>query len=392
MTETAHFKKIYKVNSTPVYWFDSVEDVALFGDILKEKKVSRIAIDQERAPYNKYYHQIPCLLQIASKDMIAFIDLVGKQNITGPIKDLLENPSIAKIFFDAPWDIFYFRKYLNLEIVGIKDIQVASSLLYPTIGTASLITLVKDEFNIEIKKSKKQQKSDWTKRPLKDQQIEYASQEIAWFLPVYERLIQKLQQKELYEFFHYGNRRITLDLPNLDYSPMNIRRVKGYDILLNKEKRKIIQLGIIRDQLASELNRPSFHILTNQQLFDLSREGKTLQRVLTSRQRFSKKATNMINKVLTESYSDDPIETSSSHSSNFPFLKQQLLNWRYSASKVHKIPKRFIISANEIENFDEQVFTSEDELLNSVWFTRCQDSKCKQLTSDFQEYLNSNDS
>ncbi|MHA2387974.1 MAG: hypothetical protein ACXACW_04550 [Candidatus Hodarchaeales archaeon] len=392
MAETDNFKKVYDVNSTPVYWLDTVKEVTLFRDILKKKAIKKVAIDQERAPYNKFYHQIPCLLQIASEDLIVFIDLVHNQNITNPLKDVLENPSIEKIFFDAPWDIFYFLKYLNLNITGIKDIQVASSLLYPTIGTASLITLVKDEFKVEIKKSKKQQKSDWTKRPLKNQQIEYASHEIAWFLPVYEALINKLQQKGLNPFFRYGNNRINLDMPNLEYSPMNIRRVKGYDNLSNKEKRKLIQLGIIRDKLAQERNRPVFHVLTNQQLLELSKEGEILQKVLTPRQRFSKDATNLINQALQDSYSDSPIEVGSTSSSNLPHLKQQLLSWRYSASKLYKIPKRFIISANEVDNFDEQAFTSEAELLKSVWFTNCHDPKCELLTADLQKYLTTNSS
>jgi len=368
MTKITQFRKVFEVNSTPVYWLDTMKDVIHLRDILKKNAIKKIAIDQERKPYNKFYYQIPCLLQIASEDMIVFIDLLDNQNITDPIKDVLENPSIQKIFFDAPWDVFYFQKYLDLNINAIKDIQVASSLLYPTIGTTSLISLVKDEFKVEIKKSKKQQKSDWSKRPLKTKQIEYASHEIAWFLPVYEALLRKLQQKGLSPFFRYGNNRINLDIPNLDYSPMNIRRVKGYDTLSNKEKRKLIQLGIIRDKLAREWDRPVFHVLTNQQLLVLSKGGKTLQKVLTSRQRFSKNARNLINQALQDSYPDSPIENDILKLASLPHLKQQLLSWRYSASKIHKIPKRFIISTNEVDSFDEHVFSSETELLKSIWF------------------------
>ncbi|PWI48151.1 hypothetical protein CEE45_08275 [Candidatus Heimdallarchaeota archaeon B3_Heim] len=392
MTNNTSFKQIFKVNSTPVYWLETVEEVALLGDILKKDSIKVLAIDQERAPYNKYYHQIPCLLQIATQDLIAFIDLLNDRNISEPIRNILEDPSINKIFFDAPWDLYYFREYMNMEITGIKDIQVASSLLYPTIGTASLISLVKDEYDIDIKKSKKQQKSDWTKRPLKNQQIEYASNEIAWFIPVYEALINKLRQKDLFPFFQYGNGRIPLEVPHPEYLPMNIRRIKGYDTLSNKEKHKLIQLGIIRDHLAQEWNRPVFHVLTNQQLLNLSRKGTRLQMVLTPRQRFSKKAVNQITRVIEATYPDTPLETTDANSKNTPQLKQLLLNWRYNASKKHKIPKRFIISANEIEEFNEQVFTSEDDLLKTLWFIECQKPKCKLFTSDLQEYLRSNSS
>ncbi len=389
---TSPFKQIFEAKSTPVYWLETLEDVTHFGEILRESHVKKIAIDQERAPYNKFYHQIPCLLQIATEEIIGFIDLLNNPHVVDPIKDILQDPSIKKIFFDAPWDIFYYRKYLDLDIKGIKDIQVASSLLHPTLGTASLISLVNDEFHVEIMKSKKQQKSDWTKRPLKNQQIAYASHEIVWFLPVYEALIQKLKQNDLLEFFHYGNSRINLEVPNLEYSPMNIRRVKGYDSLSNQEKRRLIQLGIIRDQLAREWNRPIFHVLTNQQLLTLANKGTMLQDVLTSRQKFSKRAKNLIKKVLKDSHPDTPIENGNSHSKDILPLKQLLLNWRFSASKIHQIPKRFIISANEIEDLDDQKFNSIKMLLESIWFTKCQDPKCKTLTAELEEYLKLNSS
>lgn len=387
MVENSNFKKVFEVNSTPVYWLETLEEVKLLEETLKEKQIKRLALDQERAPYNKFYHQIPCLLQIASSDIICFIDLLDDPNITDPLKEILEDPSIEKIFFDAPWDIYYYQEYLNLHIKGIKDIQVASSLLYPAIGTTSLISLVKDEFNIDIKKSKKQQKSDWTKRPLKKQQIAYASHEIVWFLPVYDALLKRLEEIGLLQFFYYGNSRITLEVPKPEYSPMNIRRVKGYDSLSIVEKRKLIQLGIIRDKLARERNRPVFHVLTNQQLLELSKEGKSLQEVLTSRQRFSKKARNLIKQALTQSYPETPIDIESSHHTNFPLLKQGLLNWRFSASKTHKIPKRFLISANEIENFDEQSYDSIEQLLTKIWFTSQQDPKCTHLSKELEDYL-----
>ncbi|MHA2176054.1 MAG: hypothetical protein ACXABI_14585, partial [Candidatus Hodarchaeales archaeon] len=79
-----------------------------------------------------------------------------------------------------------------------------------------------------IQKSKKQQKSDWTKRPLTKQQIKYASEEIATFLPIYNSLLAKIKKLHLFEFFEYGNQRLSIDLPSLTYSPDQVRRIKGY--------------------------------------------------------------------------------------------------------------------------------------------------------------------
>ena len=139
---------------------------------------------------------------------------------------------------------------MNVNIKGIRDIQVISSLLSPTHGTASLITLAKDEFDVDIIKPKSQQKSDWTRRPLSPNQIRYASHEILWFLPIYKSLYQKLKTKGLVPFFDYGISRISLDIPNLDYSPMNVRRIKGYSDLSYPQQHRLVQIGIVRDHIA----------------------------------------------------------------------------------------------------------------------------------------------
>jgi hypothetical protein len=89
-----------------------------------------------------------------------------------------------------------------------------------------------------------------------------------------------------------------------------------------------------------------------------------------------------------KTYPDIPIENEVSQTSNSPLLKQLLLNWRYFASKNHKIPKRLLISANEIDNFDEQSYDSIDKLLTRIWFTSCQDPKCLQLSNELEEFLN----
>ena len=384
------FKQIYQVNNTPVYWIDTTTQTEIILDFLQKKNIDRIAIDQERAPYYKYYTQIPSLVQIATEEVIFFIDLINGKNILKPLSPILNNPKIKKIFFDAPWDLYSFEKNLGISVKGVKDIQISSSLLYPNIGTASLIKLVKDEFNIDIKKPKKQQKSDWTKRPLSTKQIQYASHEIIWFLPVYDALLHKIQNNGLNAFFDYGNSRLEVDIPDLDYKPKQVLKIKGVSSLSNQETHRLIQLGILRDRIARRRNRPIFFILSNQQLRDLAKDGHTLESIRSPNQKFSKYEKEQFNKVLTRFYPDSPISDGSDNFSDYPPLKQQLLTWRFSASKHFKLPKRFIISKSEINNLDDSCFNSQQSLLNSLWFTQKKEQLCVKLTEELIEFLKSN--
>ncbi len=386
MEKLQSFKKVYEANSTSVYLIETIEETKVLSQILNDNKVKEFAIDQERAPYNKFYFQKPCLVQIATEKFIVFIDLLSDEEIMNPLLPILENPSIEKIFFDAPWDLYYFQKHMNVNIKGIRDIQVISSLLSPTHGTASLITLAKDEFDVDINKPKSQQKSDWTRRPLSPNQIRYASHEILWFLPIYKSLYQKLQTKGLVPFFDYGISRISLDIPNLDYSPMNVRRIKGYSDLSHQQQHRLVQLGIIRDHIAQRRNKPSFFILNNNQLLELAK-NKPLQSVLTSHQRISRNERSELIKAVQQSYPDTPIEKETTHFTEYSHLKQHLLTWRFAATKKFGLPKRFIVSNNQIDSFDESAYSNQTSLFQSLWFASKDSLLCKKLTDDFEEFL-----
>jgi ribonuclease D len=381
------FKQIYRINSTPVYWIDTRDQTEIILEIFQEKGISRLAIDQERAPYYKYYYQTPCLVQLAIEECIFFIDLIQNKEILKSLASILKNPKIEKIFFDAPWDLYFFKKSHNISIEGVKDIQICSSLLYPNIGTASLIKLVKDEFNIDIKKPKKQQKSDWTKRPLSTKQIHYAGHEIIWFLPVYKVLLEKMKNNGLNSFFDYGNTRLEVDIPNLDYNPKQVLKIKGANSLSNQEIHRLIQLGILRDKIAKKRNRPAFFILSNQQLLDLAKDGYTLDSIRSPNQKFSKVEKQNFNQVLKENYPDSPLLDTSDNFSDYPTLKQHLLTWRFSASKHFKLPKRFIISKSEISNLDDSCFNNQESLLKVLWFTHRKDQLCTNLTNDLITFL-----
>ncbi|MHA1945882.1 MAG: hypothetical protein ACXAC6_08990 [Candidatus Hodarchaeales archaeon] len=384
MKKIQAFTQVFEVNSTSVYFLETTEETKILTEILIEDNTKKFAIDQERAPYNKFYFQKPCLVQIATESFIVFIDLLSEEDILKPLMPIFENPSIEKIFFDAPWDLYYFQKHMNIDIQCIRDIQIVSSLLSPTQGTASLITLAKEEFNVEIVKPKSQQKSDWTRRPLTANQIRYASHEILWFLPIYKSLYKKL--KGLVPFYDYGISRVKLDIPNLDYSPMNIRRIKGFSDLSYPQQHKLVQLGVTRDKIAQRRNKPSFFILNNDQLLQLAK-NKSLNSVLTQRQRLSKNDKSELNEVIDQSYPDTPLQNEAIHFTEYPPLKQHLLTWRFAATKKFGLPKRFIISTNEVDGFDESVFSSKVSLLQSLWFASNDSLLCKKLTQDLDGYL-----
>jgi len=112
-----------------------------------------------------------------------------------------------------------------------------------------------------------------------------------------------------------------------------------------------------------------------------------LQSVQTSHQRISRNERSELIKAVQQSYPDTPMEKETTHFTEYPTLKQHLLTWRFAATKKFGLPKRFIVSNNQIDSFDESADSNKTSLLQSLWFASKDSLLCKKLTDDFKEFL-----
>lgn len=388
MNKDFDFKHIFTVRELPVYYLNEYSEIEHLANILNQNE-SVLAIDQERAPHNKLYFQKPTLIQISSRSAIYFIDVLDNKEILDPIRWHLTNESITKVFVDVPSDLYYFKEYFKMMIKGIFDIHVANVLCNPHSNTTpGLPELVLRELEIkDFKKSKKEQKSDWTIRPLSNSQLKYASNEIAVFLPLYDRLIKKLNQKNLLPFADHGNRRLEIEIPSFDYNPLNVRRIIGFDTLSDIEKHRAMKLGIERDKIAKKRDKPFYFIFSNEQLKKMVIDDRIKPNdVLTRNQRLSKKEMTILTNILTEPLNDSPFEDQTNHINfiDLPILQQKLLIWKNNTSKEFEIPKRFIFSNEEIKSFD---FSTRESVMNSVWFSQQTNEICVKLTNSLNFFL-----
>lgn len=389
MKNTSQYDQIFSVRELPVYYLTKYSEISNLAKSFNQN-VSVLAIDQERAPHNKYYYQKPSLIQLATRDSIFFIDVLDKKDILKPLNDILTNPSITKIFVDASSDLYYFSDYFNIKIKGIFDILIATVLCHPHSNTTpGLPELVLNELGInDFKKSKKEQKGDWTRRPLNESQLRYASNEIAVFLPLYDKFLTILKQKNLMPFSNYANKRLEIEIPDFGYNSLNVRRVKGFENLSDKEKNRAKKLGIVRDEIARKRDKPFYFVFSNEQLLKLTtEENLNLKKIFSNRQKFSKGEMNLIKEVLAESFNNTPFEAQPNqiNFSDLPFLQQQLLIWRNQISKDFDIPKRCILSKEEIKLFD---YSNRESVMDGIWFSKIDDDICVQLTTTLLESLN----
>jgi ribonuclease D len=131
------------------------------------------------------------LVQIASEAGNFLIDPIKIKDLT-PLFALLSDPSILKITHAGEND--YRLLYNNFGVVpqNVFDTQVAAGFLgygYPV----SFQRLVDGELGIQLDKT--YVVADWEARPMKNQQIDYALNDVAPLRRLYDKLNHKLKRK-----------------------------------------------------------------------------------------------------------------------------------------------------------------------------------------------------
>lgn len=149
-----------------------------------------LAIDTEFFRETTYY-PVLSLIQIATSDQVWVIDVINCGDVT-PLKIILENKKIKKIFHAGEQDWELLKRYTGAKTWPYVDIQYMAAFAKHGYG-ASLETIALEVLGMVVDKS--QQKTNWLDRPLKDEQLTYAAKDaqlIAMIFPLLDQLISDL--------------------------------------------------------------------------------------------------------------------------------------------------------------------------------------------------------
>lgn len=170
------------------YYVDTKEKFNEF--IRKAKKQKAIALDTEFL-WRKTYYPILGLIQAAfSKEECYLIDTITLKDISA-FGEILTNKNIVKIFHDAQQDLQILSRACNCVIpVNIYDTRRAAGFASLD-HTISLAKLTEELLGVILPKS--ETTSDWTKRPLTENQIEYAIDDVIFMFEMCDVLTKRIK-------------------------------------------------------------------------------------------------------------------------------------------------------------------------------------------------------
>ena len=224
-----------------------------------------IALDTEFMRERTYFPKL-CLIQVATLDQLACIDPLKVD--LALLAPLLLDPGVTKVFHSASQDLEVLYRDLGEVPAPVFDTQVAASMLGygDQVGYANLVKAV---LNQDLDKS--QTRTDWSRRPLSEEQIRYAADDVRYLATLFSRLLRDLERFQRMDWLRPEMEALTD--PAL-YEPAPERaweRVSGVKRLKPPERAVLKAVAAWRECAAQESDMPRRWVLPDEVLLDIAR-------------------------------------------------------------------------------------------------------------------------
>ncbi|MBE9516583.1 MAG: ribonuclease D [Proteobacteria bacterium] len=225
-----------------------------------------IAVDTEFLRERTYY-PILGLIQLATPDYCACVDPLAFDNLD-PLKDLLFDPDITKLFHAGEQDLEIFFRLWGDVPRPIFDTQIAATLIGAgeCIGYAALVNKL-----LKVDLDKTHTRTDWLHRPLSSKQLSYAAYDVIYLAQLYPIMNEQLEKLGRLDWLSddfatlSSKEKFTVDPDQIWHKVKGIGKLKGIALMT------ACKLAAWREQQAIRKDRTRKRILSDDALLDLAR-------------------------------------------------------------------------------------------------------------------------
>jgi ribonuclease D len=176
-------------------------------------KDNRLAVDCEMMGLNPRRDRL-CVVQTCdSSNHFSIIQILQGQNSAPRLQQLLENPDIGKVFHFARMDMLFLNTHLGIKVNPIFCTKIASKLCRTYTDKHGLKDIIREFYGENL--DKKNQSSDWGKKILTKDQLEYAAEDVRFLVSLEQILTEMLIREKRFELaeqcFQFVSTLIQLD-------------------------------------------------------------------------------------------------------------------------------------------------------------------------------------
>ena len=255
-----------------------VTDTESLAGLVKQLRAAPcVAIDTEFMREKTYFARL-CLIQLASEDVAAIVDPLEVEDLS-PLKELLIDPNVVKIFHAGSQDLEIFYRLFGVATTPIFDSQVAATLAgFPQqVGYGAL---VKEVMGVTLDKGDTY--TDWAKRPLSDTQIEYALNDVRFLPEIRRRLLAEMEREGRIDWLAADFARLE-DPATYEIDPRELwRRVKRVSSLNRRQLAVAREVAAWREAEAQRRDVPKRWVVGDESIIEIARRAPKTPDQLTA--------------------------------------------------------------------------------------------------------------
>jgi ribonuclease D len=255
-------------------WITTDEELASALEMLSGSNF--VALDTEFMRERTYYASL-CLIQAATADSCVIIDPLSGIDLQ-PLWEFIGDRRRVKVLHSGRQDLEVLSLAISppagnsaavlAPVPGpIFDTQIAAALLGSP-AQVGYATLVAERLGHTLPKG--QTRTDWSRRPLSPEQLEYAADDVRYLVPLYLNLYAELQASGRLDWL--AEESLEMENPSLyRIDPIDAwRRLKGLDRLRPDQRAVAKLMAQWREARAMRKDKPRGWILADESLREIA--------------------------------------------------------------------------------------------------------------------------
>jgi len=248
-------------------WIDREADLAALARSLESH--AWIGVDTEFLRERTFFPKL-CLLQVSAGGRVWCIDPLALSSLD-PLMSALTAPGTRKVIHAARQDLEAVYLSTKRVMSPVFDTQIAAACigLKPQIGYAELVKTL-----LEVTVPKGQTRTDWSKRPLTREQLEYAADDVLYLGEAADLLVHRL--RELGREHWVAEDCQALEDQEL-YEPDPAQawvRLRGLAQLSPAARGRAKAIAVWREKIARDRDLPRAWILADAAIFSIAQGGE----------------------------------------------------------------------------------------------------------------------
>jgi ribonuclease D len=229
------------------------------------------------------YRSLLCLVQVAVPDpqrpgevRVEVLDPLDDRLDPSPLGEVLADPAVGVVMHAGRQDVALLRRVWRTEVRGLFDTQIAAGF-GGLPAQAGYETLLREMLHVRLRKSASYTR--WDARPLSEEQVAYAREDVLHLLQLADALQERLQAQGRLEWAREECRPLeeSSDERSVEMAFERLPRINGLD---PAARAVAYELASWREGVAAQQDRPVQSVLPDAALVEVAKRKPSAPRQL----------------------------------------------------------------------------------------------------------------